>query len=246
MADLFDKDVDPRIEAECEKHMSRCAECREYYDSLQAAAELLTPRHSPVGKMPNAACAARPNLFSKGSTLSSPSGATGVFRVATECGYGPTKGSESPIRDGGHRGGSQFSVFNSQFKKLAAMFAGVILLSGIAYAAIHLITRPAATANGQSSMVNRQSSMVNAQSSEPVRFEDVRLDSILSVVSAHYAKGVRFSSDEAKAMKFILTWKPDAPLAEFIDGMNMFDGLLLTLQRDTIFVEVREVTEEAE
>ena len=27
--------------------------------------------------------------------------ATGVFREATECGFGPTKGSESPIRDGG-------------------------------------------------------------------------------------------------------------------------------------------------
>ena len=27
--------------------------------------------------------------------------AAGVFREATECGFGPTKGSESPIRDGG-------------------------------------------------------------------------------------------------------------------------------------------------
>lgn len=192
VADLFDKEIDPQIKAECENHMSHCAECKEYYDDLQTAAQLLRPLHSPVGKASHASRSSRRLL------------------------------------------------------KLAAMFAGVILLSGIAYAAIHLITRPAATANGQSSTVNGQSSVVNAQSSEPVRFEDVRLDSILSVVSAHYAKGVRFSSDEAKAMKFILTWKPDAPLAEFIDGMNMFDGLHLTLQRDTIFVEAQEVTEDAE
>ena len=192
MADLFDKDVDPRIEAECEKHMSHCAECKEYYDDLQTAAQLLRPLHSPVGKASHASRSSRRLL------------------------------------------------------KIAAMFAGVILLSGIAYAAIHLITRPAATANSQSSMVNDQWSMVNGQSSDPVRFEDVRLDSILSVVSAHYAKGVNFRDEEAKAMKFILSWRPDAPLAEFIDGMNMFDGLLLTLQRDTIFVEVREVTEDAE
>ena len=81
---------------------------------------------------------------------------------------------------------------------------------------------------------------------DPVRFEDVRLDSILSVVSAHYTKAVSFSDDEVKAMKFILTWQPDAPLDDFIDGMNMFDGLQLTLQRDTIFVEAQEVTEDAE
>ena len=139
---------------------------------------------------------------------------------------------------------SIFQFFNSS-KKLAAIFIGVILLSGIAYAAIHLMTRSTAD-DQQSSMVNGQRSMVNVQSPDPVRFEDVRLDSILSVVSAHYTKAVSFSDDEVKAIKFILTWQPDAPLDDFIDGMNMFDGLQLTLQRDTIFVEAQEVTEDAE
>ena len=191
MADLFDREVDPQIKAECENHMSHCAECKEYYDDLQTAAQLLRPLHSPVGKASHASRSSRRLL------------------------------------------------------KIAAMFAGVILLSGIAYAAIHLIMRPAAD-NQQSSTLNAQSSMLNGQSPDPVRFEYVRLDSILSVVSAHYTKAVRFNSDEAKAMKFILTWKPDAPLSDFIDGMNMFDGLQLTLQRDTIFVEAQEVTEDAE
>ena len=39
------------------------------------------------------------------STQPSPKGATGVFRVATECGYGPTKGSESPFATEGKDGG---------------------------------------------------------------------------------------------------------------------------------------------
>ena len=190
VADLFDREVDPQIKAECENHMSHCAECKEYYDDLQTVAQLLRPLHSPVGKASHASRSSRRLL------------------------------------------------------KIAAMFAGVILLSGIAYAAIHLIMRP--TADDQPSMVNGQRSMVNVQSPDPVRFEYVRLDSILSVVSAHYTKAVSFSDDEVKAMKFILTWKPDAPLSDFIDGMNMFDGLQLTLQRDTIFVEAQEVTEDAE
>ena len=48
--DLFDKNVDPQIKAECEKHISQCAECRAYYEDLLARAELLSPKHSPVAK----------------------------------------------------------------------------------------------------------------------------------------------------------------------------------------------------
>ena len=47
-------------------------------------------------------------------------------------------------------------------------------------------------------------------------------------------------------MKFIMTWNPDSSLTSFIDGLNLFDGLLLTLQQDTIFVEMTEGKEDAE
>jgi len=50
VADLFDKEIDPQIKAECEKHISQCAECKEYYEDLLRAAELLRPKHSPVTK----------------------------------------------------------------------------------------------------------------------------------------------------------------------------------------------------
>ncbi len=47
------------------------------------------------------------SFFMPHTFLSPGNGATGVFRVATECGYGPTKGSESPLAtegktEGGH------------------------------------------------------------------------------------------------------------------------------------------------
>ncbi len=50
VVDLFDKEVAPNVKAECEKHISQCAECREYYEKLLTTAELLRPRHSPVLK----------------------------------------------------------------------------------------------------------------------------------------------------------------------------------------------------
>jgi len=70
-----------------------------------------------------------------------------------------------------------------------------------------------------------------------IRFDDVRLDSILTVVSAHYGKAVSFRNEEPRAMKLITTWNPDDPLTAFIDHLNMFDYIHLTLQNDTIFVE---------
>ena len=45
-------------------------------------------------------------------------------------------------------------------------------------------------------------------------------------------------------MKFIMTWVPDSSLTNFIDGLNMFDGLLLTLSEDTIFVDIQEGKED--
>lgn len=53
VAELFDKEVAPNVKAECEKHISQCAECREYYEDLLTTAELLRPRHSPVSKSEN-------------------------------------------------------------------------------------------------------------------------------------------------------------------------------------------------
>ena len=124
--------------------------------------------------------------------------------------------------------------------RIAAVFLGAVLLCGLAWAIIpHIIS-------------SHTDSPLSAQATAPlphsegqeggssVRFDDVRLDSILTVVSAHYGKAVSFRDEEPRSMKFIMTWHPDGPLSDFIDGLNLFDGLSLTLQRDTIFVETAE------
>lgn len=187
VADLFDKEVSPETRKACDEHISHCAECREYYEDLLAAANLLQPKHSPVRQHHIAA--------------------------------------------------------SRRWMKIAAMFIGVLLISGIAFAAYQLMWHSQRPIEKQPAEANP--SLITHQSSlPPVRFDDVRLDSILSVVSAHYGKTTSFRHDEAKAMKFIMTWMPDSSLTSFIDGLNMFDGLQLTLSGDTIFVEVQEGKED--
>lgn len=122
--------------------------------------------------------------------------------------------------------------------RIAAVFLGAVLFCGLAWAIIPRIIS-SHTDSPQPAQVSTPLPRSGGEESS-VRFDDVRLDSILTVVSAHYGKAVSFRDEEAKGMKFIMTWDPDMPLSDFIDGLNLFDGLSLTLQRDTIFVETTE------
>lgn len=128
--------------------------------------------------------------------------------------------------------------------RIAASFIGILFISGIAFAVIHFVRNHSVELQApQTEETNIE--LANQEVAAPVRFDDVRLDSILTVVSAHYGKAVSFRSEEAKGMKFIMAWNPDSSLTSFIDGLNMFDSLLLTIQQDTIFVETTEVMEDA-
>ena len=123
--------------------------------------------------------------------------------------------------------------------KVAASFVGILLIAGLSFAAYHAFYRT--TDNRQSSMVNSQCSMVNVQCTMAgdslVRFVDVRLDSMLTVVVKHYGKVAYFRDDTSRAMKLITKWNPADSLLAFIEHLNMFDYLHLTLEGDTVFVE---------
>ncbi len=122
--------------------------------------------------------------------------------------------------------------------RMVAAFLGAVMLCGLAWAIIpHFISSH--TDSPQPAQVTTPPLQKDGEGSS-VRFDDVRLDSILTVVSAHYGKTVSFRDEEAKGMKFIMAWNPDMPLSDLIDVLNLFDGLSLTLQRDTIFVETTE------
>ena len=120
--------------------------------------------------------------------------------------------------------------------KVAASFIGILLIAGLSFAFYWTTDSRQRTTdvNGQWSMVNGQSSMA---ADSIVRFADVRLDSMLTVVAGHYGKAVRFCDDVSPTMKLITKWNPADSLLAFIEHLNMFDYLHLTLEGDTVFVE---------
>lgn len=121
------------------------------------------------------------------------------------------------------------------FRKIAAIFLAVVFFGGLAFAAYHFL----------SSKTEKQSVEVTAPSitgraageSSPIRFSNVRLDSILTVVAAHYNCEVCFRDTTAQALRLSTVWDREDSLAVFLQTLNEFDGLRLTDERDTIFVE---------
>lgn len=141
---------------------------------------------------------------------------------------------------------SKRGIWRSPLRRIAAVLIPVLIASGIAWAII-----PQVISNNESNESDAETATVRQADTEdadvsPVRFNDVRLDSILDVVAAHYGKAVEFRSSATRGMKFFTTWKPDRPLTDFIEGLNMFDGLQLTIQHDTIFVDAVAGKEDAE
>lgn len=125
------------------------------------------------------------------------------------------------------------------YRKVAAVFLAAAFLGGLAWAISPLLSSP----KGEESQSSEVTSTPlpheegREEASSPVRFSNIRLDSILTVVSFHYGKAVCYRNEEMRDIKFITTWNPADSLAAFIEHLNMFDYLHLTLQEDTIFVE---------
>jgi hypothetical protein len=131
-------------------------------------------------------------------------------------------------------------VNNEKYKllfipKIAAIFLAAAFLGGLSFAAYRAFS---ASANSpQPAQVTTPLSHREGLGGGSIRFSDIRLDSILNVISAHYGIIVCFRSEEPRSMKLITTWNPEDSLNAFIDHLNMFDYLHLTLRGDTIFVE---------
>ncbi len=128
----------------------------------------------------------------------------------------------------------------SPLHRIAAIFLAAAFLGSLAWAFVPLLhTKKEASQTAEVTTLPLEGERGGGLSGgvDLLSFSNLPLDSILSVVSAHYNCEVCFRDSAAMGMKFITTWNPEDSLAAFIEHLNMFDGLRLTLQGDTIFVE---------
>ena len=150
---------------------------------------------------------------------------------------------------------TQTSFFNSQIKKVAASFIGVLLMSGIAFAAIHIVrhyvggdmpTPPQETqvaiphqqvALDDTVKVETTDTIAPKATMEPVVFDNVPLEEMLPEIAAHYDVTVNFGNDKARQLRFRFVWNPQQDIEQVVSDLNQFESLTVTLKDNQITVE---------
>ena len=131
------------------------------------------------------------------------------------------------------------------FLKIAAVFIGILMLSGISFAAIHIIRGQEAQDRQQETVAvaPTQRSTVNAQQTEPdlqanpVVFEDAELKAILSEVAAFYQVEVVYKSEPSKHVRLYFTWDKKQSLDDIIGTFNKFERICITHENQKLIVE---------
>ena len=144
--------------------------------------------------------------------------------------------------DSVHKGNTYSSLFtsHSSLRKIAAIFLAVAFLGGLAWAFVPLLrtnqtTEPPQPTKVSTPLPTREG--LGGGSSSAISFSNLRLDSILTIVSAHYECEVCFRDTTAQALRLSTVWDREDSLSVFLETLNEFDGLRLMNERDTIFVE---------
>ena len=135
---------------------------------------------------------------------------------------------------------------NRNWLRVAAMYIGVLLISGIAFATVQLMrshgNKPAEV-EPQPQVVKTRVSDVHKQPADttatipPVVFDNVTLDSILPQIAQHYGYTVSFRSDKSKTLRLFLKWNPQDSIQKVTEKLNLFEQIHIVLDEQTMIVE---------
>ena len=146
--------------------------------------------------------------------------------------------------DGGEHK-SRFLAFLAPHK-IAASFIGVLLVSGIAFAAIWSLT-PSPSPKGEGSEYTQVSDTVKsvttplstgrgAGGEASYVFNNVALDSILTTIAVAHGVGVEFENDAARQLRFHFVWKREDSLASVVEKLNTFDAVNIGMEDKKLVV----------
>ena len=131
---------------------------------------------------------------------------------------------------------------NRSWLRVAAIFIGVLMLSGITFAAIHIIhhstviqepqpeERPIKEQTVPTDTIN---SIVH---SGPVLFDNVTLDSIAKDIAAYYHIEIDMQNEQARQLRFYFLWQPNDSLQEVIDKLDMFEQVDMAIEHGKLIV----------
>lgn len=130
------------------------------------------------------------------------------------------------------------------FLKIAAMFVGILMLSGIAYAAIHFISHNNAPKEQDELITKSQPSTSDSQISvtdtiaipQPKLYDNVPLGEIFEELSNYYNVKVVYQNEDAPRLRLFYQWKPEYTLDRVVEMLNNFDWIQIQVENDTLFI----------
>ena len=131
-------------------------------------------------------------------------------------------------------------------RKIAASFIGVLLASGIAFAAIWSLT-PSPSPKGEGSEYTQVSDTVKsvttplstgrgAGGEASYVFNNVPLDSMLTAIAVAHNMQVEFENEAARQLRFHFVWKREDSLASVVEKLNTFEAVNIGMEDNKLVV----------
>ena len=131
--------------------------------------------------------------------------------------------------------------------KIAASFIGILLVSGIALAAIQILrhvqqqtpkTEEVIKTPKTDNIIPTDTLTTDTIAApKPVIYDNIPLEKMLPEIAAHYDIKVTFANEEVRGLRFRFVWNPWQGIDQVVSDLNQFERLTVTLKDNEITVE---------
>ena len=141
----------------------------------------------------------------------------------------------------------------TSWRKLAASIAGFVLISGIAFAAIHTYikrsqettqvtadTHPEVIKSDSAKQVAAKDSLTHPKPEKPVihkTFENVAFEQMISEIASYYDLQVKFENNEDKTLRLYYEWDSYSSIENIVKELNQFENVNIELQQNELIVK---------
>lgn len=141
----------------------------------------------------------------------------------------------------------------TSWRKLAASIAGFVLISGIAFAAIHTYikrsqeptqvtadTHPEVINSDSAKQVAAKDSLTHPKPEKPAihkTFENVAFEQMISEIASYYDLQVKFENNEDKNFRLYYEWDSHLSIENIVKELNQFENVNIELQQNELIVK---------
>ena len=132
--------------------------------------------------------------------------------------------------------------------QVAAVFIGLLMLSGIAYAAVQMVrqskvggdlkspTQEVPRRDG-SLVATKEPSLIADSIAQPRIFENTPLDEMVTEIAHYYNKVADIQNPQAHELRFYFVWTKEDGIAATIEKLNNFESVNIELTQDKLILK---------